>query len=34
MTGSIILVVTDISEFSAAPSDMLHCHNAITLHLY
>jgi hypothetical protein len=33
MTSSIILVV-DISEFSAPPSDVLHCHNAITLHLY
>jgi hypothetical protein len=31
MTSLIILVVVDISEFSAPISDMLHPHNAITL---
>jgi len=33
MTSVIILVVVDISEFSAPLCDMLHCHNVITLHL-
>jgi hypothetical protein len=33
MTNLIILVVADISKFSTPLSDMLHCHNAITLHL-
>jgi hypothetical protein len=34
MRNLIILFVMNISEFCAPLSDMLHCHNAIILHLY